>query len=146
MNGRKNTALWIGVGVAVVGVALLLFLPKKAQSQNTFPNPFGGDDFGGNGSGQSSGNGSGGGEIGCGGGYTKQGFPLRRNSCGSEVAKLQAYLNNSGSYGLVVDGKFGRLTENAVKDEQSPFAEFKSMYPNAIQGQVTQEFYNDFIA
>lgn len=146
MKGRKNTALWIGVGVAVVGVALLLFLPKKGQSQNTFPNPFGGDDFGGNGSGGGSGNGSGGGEIGCGGSYTKQGFPLRRNSCGTEVSKLQAFLNSSGSYGLVVDGKFGRLTENAVKDEQAPFDSFKSMYPNAVRGQVTQEYYNDFIA
>ena len=142
MDKKQKTALYLGIGVTVVGISLLLFLPTKAQSQSGLPNPFGGNDFGYNGSA----NGSGGGEIGCGGGYTKQGFPLRRNSCGIEVAKLQEYLNNSGSYGLVVDGKFGRLTENAVKDDQSPFAEFKSMYPNAIQGQVTQEFYNDFIA
>ncbi len=143
MENNKNTALWIGVGVAVIGVSLLIFLPKKSQAQKPFTNPFQDDGFGGSGA---SGGSNGSGEIGCGGGYKKQGFPLRRGSCGSEVAKLQSYLNTSSGYGLVVDGKFGRNTENAVKEEQSPFADFKSMYPNAIQGQVSQEYYNDFIA
>jgi len=144
---NKKTALYIGIGIAVVGAAFLLFFPKKAQAgglTNPFPpinpnNNQNGSQGGNQGAGQSS-------EIGCGGNYIKQGFPLRRNSCGTEVSKLQAFLNSSGGYGLVVDGKFGRLTESAVKDEQAPFDSFKSMYPNAVRGQVTQEYYNAFIA
>ena len=145
MRKARNTALWIGVGVAVVGIALLIFLPKKPEGEykDKKPrNPFRpyNDGFGSSG-GTPSNN-----EVGCGGQYKKQGFPLRKNSCGSEVAKLQAFLNSTGGYGLVVDGKFGSQTENAVKDEQTPFADFKSMYPNAIYGRVSQEYYNDFIA
>lgn len=148
MAKKTNTGLFIGIGIAVVGIALLLFLPKKSRGA-TSTNPF-----------QPSSNGGIGGSPaigapstsdGCGRGasgimYTRTGFPLRRGSCGNEVMKLQAFLNSQGGYGLVVDGKFGQKTENAVKEEQSPFADFKSMYPNAVFGQVSQEYYNDFIA
>jgi len=144
MVKKGNTGLFIGIGIMVAGIALLLILPKRAKAQQS-ANPFQPQTgFGSVGTSPTMGGGST--EIGCGGGYVKTGFPLRRGSCGNEVAKLQAFLNTSGSYGLVVDGKFGQLTENAVKEEQSPFADFKSMYPNAIFGQITADYYNDFIA
>lgn len=44
---------------------------------------------------------------------------LSYGSSGSEVEKLQDYLNQVGNYGLVIDGKYGPATEEAVKDYQS---------------------------
>ena len=70
-------------------------------------------------------------------------FPLKKGSRGSNVSSLQTKLNSSGSYGLAVDGIFGVLTEGAVKEEQTPFESFKSMYPNAVFGQVSQEHFNN---
>ena len=144
MKKKTNTGLFIGIGIAVVGVVLLLVLPKRSRAANV-NNPF-----------QPSPNGGAGGSLGlgapteafdgCGGGYVKTGFPLRRGSCGNEVKKLQEFLNGQGNYRLEVDGKFGPKTENAVKDEQSPFSNFQSMYPSAVLGQVSQQYYNDFIA
>ena len=78
-----------------------------------------------------------------GGGYSTSGFPLKRGSGGENVKNLQRFLNQSSGYGLTVDGKFGPATESAVKDNQKPFAEFKKMYPQAIEGQVSEEFYNN---
>ena len=61
-------------------------------------------------------------------------------------------MNDAGSYGLAVDGKFGNLTENAVLNEQMGFdgddkswQNFKNFYPDAVKGQVTEEYYNLFI-
>jgi hypothetical protein len=78
-------------------------------------------------------------------GYEPCGFPLRKGCGGEEVMKLQEFLNKSGSYGLVVDGKFGNLTENAVIEEQLPWVTFKATYPDAVKGQVTKEYYDKFI-
>lgn len=142
MNSKK--AIWIGVTIAVAGVALLIFLPKITEAKNAPPNPFGnGEDspFAPSGGNQNSSS-----NKGCGGGYSLTGFPLKKGSCGSQVAKLQAFLNSEGGYGLAVDGRFGQLTQSAVKDQQSPFADFLSMYQNAVYGQINQEYYNDFIA
>lgn len=44
---------------------------------------------------------------------------LGRGSSGSEVKKLQNYLNQVGNYGLTEDGKYGPKTQQAVKDYQS---------------------------
>jgi hypothetical protein len=44
---------------------------------------------------------------------------LRRGSTGEDVRRLQIRLNDFGNYGLVIDGIFGPLTENAVRDFQS---------------------------
>lgn len=79
------------------------------------------------------------------GNYSDDTFPLKKGSGGKNVESLQKYLNNSGSYKLKVDGKFGEKTESAVLSEQSPFENFKAMYPNAKKGQVTQDFFNLFI-
>lgn len=77
--------------------------------------------------------------------FSGRGFPLKRGSGGERVKDIQKFLNDSGSYGLVVDGKFGPATEAAVIDNQEPFEDFKSMYPQAIKGQVSKEFYNNAI-
>jgi len=45
--------------------------------------------------------------------YPDTRFPLKFGTCGSNVKKLQAYLNKKGHV-LDVDGKFGPKTESAV--------------------------------
>lgn len=72
-------------------------------------------------------------------------FPLKKGSSGERVKSLQKFLNASSGYNLVVDGKFGNLTESAVIEEQSPFDSFKSMYPDAVKGQVSQKYFDLFI-
>ena len=73
-------------------------------------------------------------------------FPLKRGSKGNRVKALQKYLNDSSSgYALATDGLFGPLTEAAVQSEQTPFEQFKVGYPNAVFGQVSEEYYNDFV-
>lgn len=44
---------------------------------------------------------------------------LSYGSSGSDVEKLQNYLNQVGDYGLTVDGKYGPKTQEAVKKYQS---------------------------
>lgn len=78
-----------------------------------------------------------------GGGYSTSGFPLKRGSGGENVKNLQRFLNQSSGYGLTVDGKFGPATERALKSEQSPFSAFKTMYPNAVEGQASKEYYDN---
>ncbi len=77
--------------------------------------------------------------------YQNNSFPLKLNSGGNRVKALQVFLNESSGYGLDTDGKFGPLTLNAVKNEQSPFGEFKKSFPNAVFGEVSEEYYNLFI-
>ena len=43
---------------------------------------------------------------------------LKLKSKGARVEQLQRFLNWYGAYGLAVDGKFGKLTKNAVKKFQ----------------------------
>ena len=74
--------------------------------------------------------------------YKNQGFPLKKGSGGKRIKALQEFLNLASGYNLVVDGKFGNLTESAVLSEQAPFDVFKGMHPDAIKGQVTESFYN----
>jgi peptidoglycan hydrolase-like protein with peptidoglycan-binding domain len=75
--------------------------------------------------------------------FSGRGFPLKKGSGGVKVENLQRFLNDAGSYGLKVDGKFGSNTEAALKSEQAPFEVFKSMYPNAVEGQASEEYYNN---
>jgi peptidoglycan hydrolase-like protein with peptidoglycan-binding domain len=77
--------------------------------------------------------------------YTDDSFPLKKGSGGERVKSLQKFLNASSGYSLVVDGKFGNQTESAVIQEQSPFSNFKSMYPDAVKGQVSQAYFDLFI-
>ena len=77
--------------------------------------------------------------------YTDDSFPLKKGSGGERVKSLQKFLNASSGYSLVVDGKFGNQTESAVIQEQSPFTNFKSMYPDAVKGQVSQNYFDLFI-
>lgn len=78
--------------------------------------------------------------------YNECGFPLKKGCGGENVKKLQAFLNREGSYGLVVDGKFGELTENAVIDQQTPFEAFKLMHPEAKKGEISEQYFRDFIS
>ena len=57
---------------------------------------------------------------------------LRIGSRGNDVKELQKLLNNKG-YRLVVDGVFGRLTENAVKD----FQQKNRLTADGVVGQKT---------
>ena len=80
--------------------------------------------------------------------YKNNDFPLKKDSGDigqsvKRVSALQRYLNDVGSYGLTVDGKFGPKTLNALKEEQSPFDNFKISYPNAVHGEVNENYYND---
>ena len=73
-------------------------------------------------------------------------FPLKRGSKGRQVVALQKFLNASDSSNkLTPDGNLGPVTEAAWKKEQAPFATFKSMYPDAIEGQVTRGYYDTFV-
>lgn len=78
--------------------------------------------------------------------YENDSFPLKLNSGGDRVKKLQCFLNSQSSYGLDVDGKFGPLTLDAVENTQSPFSSFKSMYPNSVFGEISEEYYNLFVS
>ena len=81
-------------------------------------------------------------------------FPLKRGSKGAEVTSLQKFLKAEGQGYLLgkfgankdgVDGIFGKMTENAVKQQQAPFSNFKMMYPNAVEGQVSKLYFDMFI-
>lgn len=80
------------------------------------------------------------------------GLPLKRGSKGELVKQLQRFLvaegYDIGSFGVNrdgVDGDFGRRTEQAVIENQQPFSTFKSMYPSAVRGQVSADFFNSNI-
>ena len=125
-KGLKITL--ITVGVLGTGVGLYFLLKKPRTSSNGFNlNPT-----------TPSSNNKGGG-----GGYSDLGFPLKRGSAGENVKNLQIFLNNSSGYGLTEDGKFGPATERALISEQSPFSAFKAMYPNAVEGQASKEYYDN---
>tara|TARA_R110000851_G_scaffold279162_1_gene432382 strand:- start:149 stop:577 length:429 start_codon:yes stop_codon:yes gene_type:complete len=83
---------------------------------------------------------------------SNDGLPLKRGSKGDKVTQLQKFLVSEGysigSFGILsdgVDGDFGRMTETAVRENQKPFATFKSMYPTAVEGQVSADFFNSNI-
>ena len=80
---------------------------------------------------------------------SNSGLPLKRGSKGEKVKQVQRFLISNGydlgTFGVLkdgVDGDFGSKTEQAVSDNQKPFATFKSMYPSAVQGQVSVDFFN----
>ena len=80
---------------------------------------------------------------------SNSGLPLKRGSKGEKVKQLQRFLISNGydlgTFGVLkdgVDGDFGSKTEQAVTLNQNPFATFKSMYPSAVQGQVSVDFFN----
>ena len=80
---------------------------------------------------------------------SNSGLPLKRGSKGEKVKQVQRFLISNGydlgTFGVLkdgVDGDFGSKTEQAVTLNQKPFATFKSMYPSAVQGQVSVDFFN----
>jgi len=84
----------------------------------------------------------------------KTGFPLQRGSKGKDVTSLQKFLKEEGQGYLLgtfgtnkdgVDGIFGKMTENAVKEQQTPFESFKISFPNAEFGKVSKEYFDMFI-
>jgi len=70
---------------------------------------------------------------------------LKRGSKGSKVVALQKFLNQSSGAGLVVDGDYGKLTQDAVKAEQDPFSNFKFMYPDSVYGAISKTYYDMFV-
>ena len=84
----------------------------------------------------------------------KDDFPLKKGSKGKNVESLQRFLKDEGLGSLLgtfgknkdgVDGDFGRMTENAVKTQQTPFATFQISFPKAKFGEVSEEYFNMFI-
>lgn len=65
-------------------------------------------------------------------------FPLKRGSRGDRVKALQLYLNHAGSYGLEVDGVFGRRTQAAVETELSASG-------GPVVKQVSKEYFDLFV-
>ena len=76
---------------------------------------------------------------------SKEEFPLKVGSRGPNVKKLQEYLNQSSSAGLATDGIFGSKTLAAWVLEQQPFSSFKQMYSEAVEGQVSEKYFNQNI-
>lgn len=97
-------------------------------------------------------------------------FPLKNGSRGNNVKKLQQWLNSGENAGLTADGIFGTKTENAVKAMQvssrsNEVKNYVTLFPivnvpgingalgispvdqeQVFSGQVSQKFYNKFIA
>jgi LPXTG-motif cell wall-anchored protein len=124
MNAQTKYIL-IGLGILGAGAGVFFFMRKKKKDREALLNQFGEPDV----SKPST--------------TTQSTFPLEKGDRGNLVAELQKKLNSAGSYGLAVDGIFGVLTEGAVKEEQTPFESFKTMYPNAVFGVVSEEHYNN---
>lgn len=64
--------------------------------------------------------------------YVSDSFPLKKDSGGSRVRKLQEYLNTTYGSGLVVDGKFGPKTEAALKSNTSLTQVDETWYNNNV--------------
>lgn len=83
-------------------------------------------------------------------------FPLRTGSQGGQVSRLQKYLNDNRYYSgspLSVDGAFGNLTREAVANMQvnpkpaiQDYLAYAIFGPSFREGEITEEFYNKFIA
>lgn len=72
-------------------------------------------------------------------------FPLGYRSYGPRVVAVQLYLIERSNATLVVDGKFGSGTKAAWEQEQYPFNDFQLMYPNAVEGEMSEHYYNQFV-
>ena len=136
---NKSTIIWIvgGIGTAVGGYFLYKRITRPTET-------FGEVETSNNGGGSSSSSSS--------SSSNNDGLPLKRGSKGVKVMQLQRFLvsqgYNIGGFGILmdgVDGDFGRMTEKAVTENQQPFATFKSMYPSAVEGQVSADFFNTAI-
>ena len=97
--------LWIGAGLAVTaaGFGVWYFLKKRKEKQQ-FAASIKGTTTSSSSSGVRS--------FSC--MYSDSSFPLKFGTCGTNVKKLQNYLNSKGS-GIDTDGKFGPKTEAAVQ-------------------------------
>ena len=119
MNRNAKIALAVG-GFVVVGVGaffIVKMLKRKKQEEISMDYSSSTSSSGGGSSSSSSSSSSPtsaqSNGVGCGGGFSYSGFPLKRGGCGREVYNLQKYL------GIYQDGKFGRNTEKAVKNSQN---------------------------
>jgi hypothetical protein len=136
---NKSTIIWIvgGIGTAVGGYFLYKRITRPTET-------FGEVDVPNKGGGSSSSTPT--------STTNNDGLPLKRGSKGEKVKQLQRFLvaegYNIGAFGILgngVDGDFGRMTEKAVRENQQPFPTFKSMYPSAVEGQVSVDFFNSNI-
>jgi hypothetical protein len=136
---NKSTIIWIvgGIGTAVGGYFLYKRITRPTET-------FGEVDVPKKGGGSSSSTPT--------STTNNDGLPLKRGSKGEKVKQLQRFLvaegYNIGAFGILgngVDGDFGRMTEKAVRENQQPFPTFKSMYPSAVEGQVSVDFFNSNI-
>ena len=148
---NKSTIIWIvgGIGTAVGGY----FLYKRITRPTEI---FGEVETSNKGNGSSSSNSSNSSNSSSSSSSSSSsnndGLPLKRGSKGEKVRQLQRFLVSQGysigTFGILmdgVDGDFGRMTEKAVTENQQPFATFKSMYPSAVEGQVSADFFNTAI-
>ncbi len=140
---NKSTIMWIvgGIGTAIGGYFLYkrITRPTETFGEVQKPNKNGGSSSSSSSSSSTS-------------TTNNDGLPLKRGSKGEKVKQLQRFLvaegYNIGTFGILgdgVDGDFGRMTEKAVRENQQPFPTFKSMYPSAVEGQVSADFFNSNI-
>ena len=138
---NKSTIIWIvgGIATAVGGYFLYKRITRPTET-------FGEVETSNNGGGSSSSTSTSTSTT------NNDGLPLKRGSKGEKVKQLQRFLvaegYSIGAFGILgdgVDGDFGRLTEKAVRENQQPFPTFKSMYPSAVEGQVSADFFNSNI-
>ena len=140
---NKSTIMWIvgGIGTAVGGYFLYKRITRPTETFGETPTL---KTKGGKNSSSSSSTST--------STTNNDGLPLKRGSKGEKVKQLQRFLvaegYNIGGFGILgdgVDGDFGRMTEKAVRENQQPFPTFKSMYPSAVEGQVSADFFNSNI-
>lgn len=137
---NKSTIMWIvgGIGTAVGGYFLYKRITRPTETFGETPTLKTKDNSNSSSTSTSTTN--------------NDGLPLKRGSKGEKVKQLQRFLvaegYNIGAFGILgdgVDGDFGRMTEKAVRENQQPFPTFKSMYPSAVEGQVSADFFNSNI-
>lgn len=135
---NKSTIMWIvgGIGTAIGGYFLYKRITRPTETFGEVSKP----------------NTSGGSTSTSTSTTNNDGLPLKRGSKGEKVKQLQRFLvaegYNIGAFGILgdgVDGDFGSMTEKAVRENQQPFPMFKSMYPSAVEGQVSADFFNSNI-
>ena len=79
-------------------------------------------------------------------GGVREGFPLKKGSRGAKVEALQRFLNKEdSSANLKVNGKFDDATLAAWKLQQYPFENFVKFWPNAVEGEVHEDYYDTYI-
>jgi hypothetical protein len=75
----------------------------------------------------------------------KRRFPLKKGSRGPKVEAVQRFLNKEDNANLKVNGRFDQATLDAWRRQQYPFEGFLQSWPNAVEGEMSKEYYDLFV-